>query len=130
MKENPKNNYSKEEREGFRKIILEKLIKAKEELESIKNELSNAKNNGTDDTSPPIRTFEDCPDTLSKEQIGKRMEQLQKYISGLEKALIRVDTAEYGICRVTGKLIPAERLFLVPHTTLSIEAKQGMEEKK
>jgi RNA polymerase-binding transcription factor DksA len=83
----------------------------------------NDQNNGTDDTSPTFKAFEEGAETLSKEQNAILAGRQEKFLRGLKNALIRIENKTYGICRVTGKLIPKERLYAVPHATLSIEAK-------
>ncbi|AFJ90893.1 TraR/DksA C4-type zinc finger protein [Blattabacterium sp. (Blaberus giganteus)] len=119
--------YSMEERKEFRKLILEKLKKVKKDLSIFKESFSNDKNNGTDDTSSTFKAFDDGSETLSKEQNAQIVEHLQKFIKSLNSALIRVENQDYGICRITKKLIPKERLMAVPHTTLSIEGKKLIE---
>lgn len=125
-----KSKYSKEEREVFRKIIEENLEESHKNLESVKDFFTNGKDNGTDDTFLPIQTSDDSSNTLSKEQNGKLIDHLQKYISGLQKALERVKTEKYGICRSCNYLIPEERLKLVPHATLCANCKKSLEENK
>ncbi|WP_185867021.1 TraR/DksA family transcriptional regulator [Blattabacterium cuenoti] len=127
---NVKQRYSMEERKEFRKLILEKLRKAKKNLSIFKKSFSNNKSNGTDDTYPTFKAFEEGSETLSKEQNAKIVAHLQKFINSLNAALIRVENKDYGICRITKKLIPKERLMAVPHTTLSIEGKRLMEKNK
>ncbi|WP_185859766.1 TraR/DksA family transcriptional regulator [Blattabacterium cuenoti] len=125
-----KQRYSMEERNEFRKLILEKLDKAKKDLLILKESFANDQNNGTDDTSPTFKAFEEGSETLSKEQNAQIIEHLQKFIRSLNAALIRVENKDYGICRITKKLIPKARLMAVPHTTLSIEGKRQVEEQK
>ncbi|WP_185851461.1 TraR/DksA family transcriptional regulator [Blattabacterium cuenoti] len=126
-----KRYYSMKERKEFRQLIIEKLEKAKKNLALLKESFSNDQNNnGTDDTYPTFKAFEEGSETLSKEQNAQIMEHLQKFIQSLNSALIRVSNKDYGICRVTKKLIPKERLIAVPHTTLSIEGKRQVEESK
>ncbi|QIK16561.1 TraR/DksA family transcriptional regulator [Blattabacterium sp. DPU] len=127
MKGQGKQRYSMEERKEFRKLILEKLKKAKKDLSIFKKSFYNDQNNGTDDTYPTFKAFEEGSETLSKEQNAQIVEHLQKFIKSLNAALIRVDNKDYGICRITNKLIPKERLMAVPHTTLSIEGKRHLE---
>ncbi|WP_185868906.1 TraR/DksA family transcriptional regulator [Blattabacterium cuenoti] len=127
MKVKGKQRYSMEERKEFRKLILEKLKKAKKDLSILKNSFSNSQNNGTDDTYPTFKAFEEGSETLSKEQNAQILEHLQRFINSLNSALIRVENEDYGICRITNKLIPKARLMAVPHTTLSIEGKMLVE---
>ncbi|WP_341653532.1 TraR/DksA C4-type zinc finger protein [Blattabacterium cuenoti] len=130
MKREVKNRYSMEERKEFRRLILEKLKKAKKDLSIFKDFFYNDQNNGTDDTYPTFKAFEEGSETLSREQNTQIVEQLQKFIKSLNSALIRVENKDYGICRITKKLIPKERLMAVPHTTLSIEGKKLIEKIK
>lgn len=125
-----KQRYSMEERKEFRKLILVKLKKAKKDLSIFKESFSDDQNNGTDDTYPTFKAFEEGSETLSKEQNAQIVEHLQKFIKSLNAALIRVESKDYGICRITKKLIPKERLMAVPHTTLSIEGKRLVEKNK
>ncbi|MFZ4263409.1 TraR/DksA family transcriptional regulator [Sphingobacterium sp. HJSM2_6] len=118
-----KTRYSDTELQEFKAIILEKLRVAREELSSLTKSLSNSNANGTDDTAGTYKTLEDGSATLEKEQINQLAARQKKFIDNLEAALVRIENKTYGICRETGKLIQKERLKAVPHTTLSIEAK-------
>ena len=104
-------------------LIEEKIQKAKKDLELLKSTYMNDGNNGTDDTSPTFKAFEEGSETMSKEANTQLALRQEKFIRDLKSALIRIENKTYGICRVTGKLIKKERLTLVPHATLSIEAK-------
>lgn len=118
-----KTRYSDVELEEFRAIIMEKLEVAEKEYEEMKASLMNADGNSVDDTSPTFKTLEEGASSLSKEETTRLAQRQLKFIQGLKAALIRIENKTYGICRETGKLIPAERLRAVPHATLSIEAK-------
>lgn len=118
-----KTRYSDEELAEFKELILSKLAVAREEYETMMGTLMNTDNNGVDDTSPTYKVLEEGANTQTKEELSMLAARQQKFIKGLEAALIRIENKTYGICRETGKLIPKERLRLVPHATLSIEAK-------
>jgi RNA polymerase-binding transcription factor DksA len=118
-----KTRYSDEELEEFRAIIMQKLEKARADLKILSEALSNVDEHGTDDTSPTFKVLEEGYQVLSKEENGRLAARQQKFINNLENALIRIENKSYGICRATGKLIAKERLRIVPHATLSIEAK-------
>ena len=118
-----KTRYSDEELADFKELILKKLAVAREEYESIMGTLMNTDNNGVDATSPTYKALEEGANTQTKEELSLLASRQQKFIKGLEAALVRIENKTYGICRETGKLIPKERLRLVPHATLSIEAK-------
>ncbi|MDC6365330.1 MULTISPECIES: TraR/DksA family transcriptional regulator [Flavobacteriaceae] len=118
-----KVRYSDKELEEFRTLIEEKIEKAKKHLELLKSAYMNDGNNGTDDTSPTFKAFEEGSETMSKEANTQLAIRQEKFIRDLKNALLRIENKTYGICRVTGKLINKERLKLVPHATLSIEAK-------
>lgn len=118
-----KVRYSDEELKEFRAIIEDKIKKAERDLELLKETFVNDKSHGTDDTSPTFKAFEEGSDTMSKEANSQLASRQEKFIRDLRNALIRIENKTYGICRVTGKLIDKERLKLVPHATLSIEAK-------
>lgn len=119
-----KERYSDEELNEFRILIEEKIVKAKYDLQIIKQSYLNDLNNGTDDTSPTFKAFEEGASTMSKEANAQLAARQEKFIRDLNNALLRINNKTYGICRVTGKLIAKERLKLVPHATLSIEAKR------
>ncbi|WP_256012841.1 TraR/DksA family transcriptional regulator [Desertivirga xinjiangensis] len=123
MENNEKTRYSDAELQEFKDLILEKIRIAKEELASLTQSLSNPNLNGTDDTAGTYKTLEDGSATLEKEQINQLAARQKKFIENLEAALVRIENKTYGVCRETGKLIPKERLRIVPHTTLSMEAK-------
>jgi DnaK suppressor protein len=123
MSQQEKTRYSQEELQEFKQIIENKLDEARKDYELLKNSFSNKDDHGTDDTSPTFKLLEEGSDVLSKEETGQLAARQKKFIENLEAALIRIQNNTYGICRVTGKLIPKERLRIVPHATLSIEAK-------
>jgi RNA polymerase-binding transcription factor DksA len=123
MSQQEKNKYNPEELQEFKDIIERKLVEARTDYELLKSAFSNKDDHGTDDTSPTFKLMEEGSDVLSKEETGQLAARQQKFIENLEAALIRIKNNTYGICRVTGKLIPKERLRIVPHATLSIEAK-------
>lgn len=123
MSTDTKNRYSDKDLEAFRILIQEKIDKAEHDLELIKSAYMNDHNNGTDDTSPTFKAFEEGSATMSKEANSALAIRQEKFIRDLKNAMIRIENKTYGVCRVTGKLINPERLKLVPHATLSIEAK-------
>ena len=123
MAKETKARYSDEELENFRKLIEEKIKKAQEDLELLRSAYMNDGNNGTDDTSPTFKAFEEGSETMSKEANTQLAIRQEKFIRDLKNAMIRIENKTYGVCRVTGKLINKKRLLLVPHATLSIEAK-------
>ncbi|WP_291274227.1 TraR/DksA C4-type zinc finger protein [Flavobacterium sp.] len=118
-----KVRFSDAELAEFKELILAKLEKAKTDLDLIKSAYLNDLNNGTDDTSPTFKAFEEGSETMSKEANSQLATRQEKFIRDLKNALIRIENKTYGICKVTGKLINKERLKLVPHATMSIEAK-------
>ena len=119
-----KNAYTDKELKEFKNLILEKIERAKKDLSLLKSAYANDADNGTEDTSPTFKAFEEGSTTLSKEENMKLAMRQEKFINNLKNALIRIENKSYGVCRVTGKLISKERLKLVPHATLSIEAKK------
>ena len=119
----PKNRYSDEELEEFKQIILTKLEEAKKDLEILTEAFSNSGGEDINDTSPTFKILEEGSQVLSKEENSQLAMRQTKFIKNLENALIRIQNKTYGICRVTGELIPKERLRIVPHATLSIDAK-------
>lgn len=119
-----KTRYSDEELEEFRILIQEKLDKAMREYKEYCSYVNNSDGNDVNDTSPTFKTLEEGATTLSKEESGRLAQRQMEFIQHLQAALVRIENKTYGICRVTGKLIPKERLRAVPHATLSIEAKQ------
>ncbi|SDD66177.1 transcriptional regulator, TraR/DksA family [Pricia antarctica] len=123
MAEDLKVRYSDRDLAEFRELIEDKITKAKSHLELLKSSYMNDGNNGTDDTSPTFKAFEEGSETMSKEANTQLAIRQEKFIRDLKNALLRIENKTYGICRVTGKLIAKERLKLVPHATLSIEAK-------
>ncbi|MCH1455024.1 MAG: TraR/DksA family transcriptional regulator [Schleiferiaceae bacterium] len=123
MAEENKSKYSDVELTEFKEIIQKKIEKAEQDLDLLREQFANDKNNGTDDTSPQFKSFEEGSSVMSKERNSQLATRQEKFIRDLKNALIRIENKTYGVCRVTGKLIDAERLKLVPHATLSMEAK-------
>ena len=124
-----KTRYSDAELEELRAIIMEKLELAKRDYENLKDSLMN-KDNDDQDTSPTYKVLEEGANTLAKEETMRLAQRQMKFINDLQAALVRIENKTYGICKVTGKLIPAERLRAVPHATMSIEAKQASKKKR
>ncbi len=119
-----KTCYSAEELEEFRALILEKMADAKKNLELLQIAIAGDGNDASD-TAPTFKTLEEGSNVMNKERNAKLAARQQKYIRDLEAALIRIENKTYGICKVTGKLIPKERLRVVPHTTMTVEAKEA-----
>lgn len=123
MAEENKTKFSDAELADFKAIILKKIEKAEQDLDLLREQFANDKSNGTDDTSPQFKSFEEGSSVMSKERNSQLATRQEKFIRDLKNAMVRIENKTYGICRVTGKLIDAERLKLVPHATLSMEAK-------
>lgn len=118
-----KTRYSDADLAEFKELIKAKIEKAQHDLDLIKSAYMNDLNNGTDDTSPTFKAFEEGSETMSKEANSQLAIRQEKFLRDLKNALIRIENKTYGICKVTGKLISKERLKIVPHATMSIEAK-------
>ncbi|MGN1220710.1 MAG: TraR/DksA family transcriptional regulator [Candidatus Cryptobacteroides sp.] len=125
-----KLRYSDEELQEFKEIILDMLDKAKKEYKTLRDVVTHGSSNDIEDTSPTFKVMEEGAASLNKEEAGALAQRQYKFIQNLEAALVRIENKTYGICRVTGKLIPKERLRLVPHATLTVEAKEMMNKNK
>ena len=121
--DNIKVRYSDEELAEFKVIVEEKLKEALAEYNEIRERMRHGDNDDRD-TAPMFKNMEDGAETLSREELGLKASRLEKFIKGLQGALVRIENKTYGICRVTHQLIPKERLRAVPHATLSVEAKE------
>ena len=119
-----KARYSDEELEEFKQIILEKMELARRDYQQMMDTLTGRSGNDVDDTMPTYKVLEEGSMTQSKEELTNMAARQQKFIQGLQAALQRIENKTYGVCRVTGKLIPKERLRIVPHATLSVEGKE------
>ena len=122
-----KSRYSDQELQEFKELIQRKLQEAQEDYVLLRGSLSNSDNYGTDDTGRSFNMMEDGSETLSREEVAQLASRQEKFIQSLQSALVRIENKTYGVCRVTGKLIRKERLMLVPHATLSIEAKNAQD---
>lgn len=120
-----KKHYSDEELEEFREIINEKLRLARRDYSAMTRQLMNADGNDIIDTSPTYKALEEGSATQTKEELVQMANRQQKFIQGLEAALVRIANKTYGIDRITGELIPKERLRIVPHATLSVASKNA-----
>ena len=120
----PALRYSDKDLEEFRTLILEKIAKAETDLMLLREQFTNNLNNGTEDTSPVFKSFEEGSETMSKEANAQLASRQEKFIRDLRGALLRIENKTYGVCRVTGQLIAKDRLRLVPHATLSMDAKK------
>ena len=119
-----KLRYSDEELEEFKTIILEKLAKARKDYELLRANVMNTDGNDTADTSPTFKVLEEGASTLGKEEAGRLAQRQAQFIAHLQNALVRIENKTYGIDRITGKLIPKERLRAGPHATLSVDSKK------
>lgn len=117
-----KTSYNAEELQFFKELILKKIEEAKTNLIALQQALAGNEND-VNDTAPTFKSLEEGSNVLSKEENSRLAARQQKYIRDLEAALIRIENKTYGICKVTGKLIPKERLMVVPHATMTVEAK-------
>lgn len=122
--ENVTVRYSDDDLQEFKQIIEDKIEHAQKDLELLQSSYRNGEGNGTEDTSPTFKSFDESSDITAKEANMQLAIRQEKFIRDLKNGLIRIENKTYGICRVTGKLIQKERLKLVPHATLSIEAKR------
>jgi RNA polymerase-binding transcription factor DksA len=120
-----KTRYSDSELQEFKELIQRKLHEANEDYELLRASLSNSDNHGTDDTGRTFNMMEDGSQTLSREEVAQLAARQEKFIQNLNAALVRIENKTYGVCRVNGTLIPKERLRLVPHATMSIDAKKS-----
>lgn len=120
----PKLRYSDEDLEEFRQIIEKKLEKARSEYERLQEAVRNPNEHGLEEHNPTTKMFEETNAASDKEYMSQLAERQKKFIKNLEDALVRIENKTYGVCRVTGELIAKERLKAVPHTTISIKAKQ------
>ena len=124
MSEVEKTRYSDEELQEFKELILSKLEKAMKDYELLRSNVNNSDGNDISDTSPTFKVLEEGASTRDREDMARLAERQRTFINHLQAALVRIENKTYGICRVTGKLIPKERLRAVPHATLSIDAKK------
>jgi DnaK suppressor protein len=120
-----KNRYSDAELIEFKELINNKLKEAQEHYNLLIASLSHSDDHGTDDTGRTFNMMEDGSETLSREEVAQLAARQEKFIQNLQNALIRIENKTYGICRISGKLIPKERLRLVPHATMSVDAKNA-----
>ncbi len=124
-----KTRYSAEELQEFKTLILEKIAKAEKDLEMLQQAVAGSEND-VSDTAPTFKTLEEGSNVLLKEENQKLAARQQKFIRDLRAALIRIENGTYGICQATGKLIPKERLMIVPHATMTVEAKEASKKRR
>lgn len=119
----PTLRYSTSELQEFRSIIESRLKETLETLSLLESSLLLDRSNGTDDTYRTYNMEEDGQQTLEREEAARMVARQRKFYQELKMALSRIEQGSYGICRITGKRIPIERLRAVPHATLCVEAK-------
>ncbi len=124
-----KNRYSPEELQEFKELILSKIAKAEKDLEFLQQAVAGSEND-VSDTAPTFKTLEEGSNVLLKEENQKLAARQQKFIRDLRAALIRIENGTYGICQATGKLIPKARLMIVPHATMTVEAKEASKKRR
>jgi RNA polymerase-binding transcription factor DksA len=123
-----KERYSDDDLQEFKEIILGKIKESKQDLAIIIDQLSHDKDNSAKDTDHKFNMMEDGAEVMSREDMAQMAYRQEKFISHLKAALVRIENKTYGICRETGKLIAKERLRIVPHATLSIDAKKARQD--
>ena len=123
-KEQEKTRYSDEELQEFKTLILEKIEVARNTYEQLMEKIK------TDESKNSFNMLEEGAATLEQEEASQRAARQQDFIKKLQAALVRIENKTYGVCRVTGKLIPKGRLMAVPHATLSVEGKEIEQERK
>ena len=129
MPEVEKTRYSAEELQEFKELILSKIAKAEKDLEFLQQAVAGSEND-VSDTAPTFKTLEEGSNVLLKEENQKLAARQQKFIRDLRAALIRIENGTYGICQATGKLIPKARLMIVPHATMTVEAKEASKKRR
>ena len=122
--------YSDSDLKEFEELIHSKLEQARSDFDQLQRSLSYEDDNRTEDTAPTFKMMEDGSDTMSREETAQLAARQKKFIMNLENALLRIKNKTYGVCRVTGKLIAKGRLRLVPHATMSIEAKNQQDQRR
>ena len=122
--------YSDSDLKEFEELIHSKLEQARSDFDQLQRSLSYEDDNRTEDTAPTFKMMEDGSDTMSREETAQLAARQRKFIMNLENALLRIKNKTYGVCRVTGKLLAKERLRLVPHATMSIEAKNQQDQRR
>jgi RNA polymerase-binding transcription factor DksA len=122
----PLVRYSDADLNEFRDLINKKLDSAKRELAYLQGLITRKDEMGGDESEGRYMTMEDGSMSMEREQLSQMASRQITYIDHLEKAIMRIESKTYGICRVTGKLIDKARLRAVPHATLSLEAKLGL----
>ena len=122
----PTMRYSDADLTEFKELITRKLEAAKKELSYLHGLITRKDDMSGDETDNRYMTMEDGSLSMEREQLSQMASRQIDFIDKLEKALIRIENKTYGVCRVTGKLIDKARLRAVPHATLSMEAKLGM----
>ncbi len=115
--------FTDEELEVFRNLIIEKRRKAHEDVDEIREQLADAREQAENDTAYSFHMADAGTDAMEREKMFLMIARQQKFIGHLDRALDRIERKTYGICKVTGKAIAKERLMAVPHTETSIEAK-------
>lgn len=119
-----KTRYSDAELQEFKDLILSKIEVAKSNYDQLMAKIK------ADESDPGFKVLEEGASTLEKEEASQRAARQMDFIKKLQGALVRIENKTYGVCRVTGKLIPKERLMAVPHTTLSVEGKEIEQKQK
>ena len=123
-KEQEKTRYSDEELQEFKNIILEKIEVAKTSYDQLMQRIQ------TDESRNSFNMPEEGAATMEQEEASQRAARQLDFIKKLQAALVRIENKTYGVCRVTGKLIPKGRLMAVPHATLSVEGKEIEQQRK
>lgn len=124
-----KKRYNDEELEEFRQIVNEKLAIATKAYNELMEQIRKANANDDSDTAPTYKVLEEGTITQTRDELVQAAQRQQKFIQGLKGALLRIQNKTYGIDRMTGELIPKERLRIVPHATLSVASKNARDKK-
>jgi RNA polymerase-binding protein DksA len=120
-----KTPFTDDELEHFQDLILERRRRARDDIERMREQIDEAKEHAGEDSAYSFHMADAGTDAMEREKLYLMIARQQKYIRYLDRALERIENKTYGICKVTGEPIARERLEAVPHTEISIQAKQA-----
>ena len=118
--------YSKKKLAFFKKHIEAKLKNLTDDLDDSRDSLesSTGSDSQAQESVYSVHMADAGTDSYEREKGYHFINRKTDYIKALTIALERIEDGTFGVCSITGELIPEERMLEVPNATKSVDAKE------
>ena len=124
--------FSDEELEEFRELIEDKRRNAMDDIEQLRAQLADSREQAENDTAYSFHMADAGTDAMEREKAFLFASQEGRFLWHIDQALRRLyrDPENFGKCHSCGELIDFDRLDALPHARLCITCKQREEDAK